>query len=124
MIFIDDDSADGTFKRIKEIAAHDNRVRGIAFSKNFGKTMAIYAGIKEADADLVITKIKRILSNIDTGIHEFVMHPGYKSTKLITELPWAYSKFYWDLERNALQSLELSELIRDHEIELIRFSDL
>jgi glycosyltransferase involved in cell wall biosynthesis len=55
MIFVDDGSADGTFARIKEISSRDGRVRGIEFSKNFGKTMAIYAGMKEAEGDLVIT---------------------------------------------------------------------
>jgi glycosyltransferase involved in cell wall biosynthesis len=55
IIFVDDGSVDGTFEKIRSIAAGDSRVRGIAFSKNFGKTMAIYAGLKEADGDLVIT---------------------------------------------------------------------
>jgi dolichol-phosphate mannosyltransferase len=55
IIFVDDGSNDHTFERIKELAARDKRVKGIALSKNFGKTMAIYAGMTEAGGELIIT---------------------------------------------------------------------
>lgn len=55
LLFIDDGSEDGTFERIRKITETDDRVKGIAFSKNFGKTLAIYAGLKESSGDFVIT---------------------------------------------------------------------
>jgi glycosyltransferase involved in cell wall biosynthesis len=55
IIFIDDGSTDGSFDIIKSLAREDARVIGISFSKNFGKTMAIYAGLMESDGELVIT---------------------------------------------------------------------
>ncbi|MFC2112803.1 glycosyltransferase family 2 protein [Bacteroidota bacterium] len=54
-IFIDDGSRDGTFEKIRKLAEADKRVKGLSFSKNFGKTMAIYAGLKESTGDLVIS---------------------------------------------------------------------
>ncbi len=53
--FIDDGSKDETFARIKELAARDNRVKGLSFSRNFGHQTALLAGLAEADGDVVIT---------------------------------------------------------------------
>ena len=55
IIFVYDGSNDGSFEHIKVIAERDPGVKGIAFSKNFGKTMAIIAGMKESDGELVVT---------------------------------------------------------------------
>ena len=55
IIFVDDGSTDNSFEIIKNIAIANEQVKGISFSKNFGKTMAIYAGLMESGGDLVIT---------------------------------------------------------------------
>jgi glycosyltransferase involved in cell wall biosynthesis len=55
IIFIDDGSTDGSFDEVKKLAAVSDRVRGISFSKNFGKTMAIFAGLRESRGEVVIT---------------------------------------------------------------------
>lgn len=55
LIFVDDGSSDSTFEKIRTVSASARNVKGISFSKNFGKTMAIYAGLKEAEGELVIT---------------------------------------------------------------------
>ncbi len=60
LLFIDDGSSDGTLGAIRALAARDPRVRAIAFSRNFGKEVAIAAGLDHAlgravvliDADL------------------------------------------------------------------------
>lgn len=60
ILFIDDGSTDGTLERIKHFADHDERVRYISFSRNFGLESAFTAGFTYAskpwsvqlDADL------------------------------------------------------------------------
>lgn len=48
MIFVDDGSSDGTWKVIKETSDRYPAVKGIHFSRNFGKESAIYAGLSYA----------------------------------------------------------------------------
>jgi glycosyltransferase involved in cell wall biosynthesis len=55
MIFIDDGSRDGTFEEVKKLAKMDSRVKGIYFSRNFGKQIALMAGLRAAKGDIVIT---------------------------------------------------------------------
>lgn len=52
-IFVDDGSQDGTLRLLKELAAQDERVAYLAFSRNFGKEAAMYAGLKNARGDYV-----------------------------------------------------------------------
>lgn len=49
LIFIDDGSADKTWEKIKEISKEISVVKGIKFSKNFGKESAIYAGLEKSE---------------------------------------------------------------------------
>lgn len=51
IIFISDGSTDDTFKKIEKISKIDNRVRGIEFTRNFGKEAAILAGLSEGVGD-------------------------------------------------------------------------
>ena len=46
LIFVDDGSWDGTWDRIQEAARTNSRIRGISFSRNFGKEAAIFAGLE------------------------------------------------------------------------------
>ncbi len=55
IIFIDDGSTDRSWETILTIAKSDGNVKGIRFSKNFGKSQALHAGFKEAQGDVVIT---------------------------------------------------------------------
>ena len=48
IIFIDDGSTDQTWQKIQEQSSLYDDVRGISFSKNFGKESAIFAGLKNA----------------------------------------------------------------------------
>jgi polyisoprenyl-phosphate glycosyltransferase len=54
IFFIDDGSKDQSFVRITGIGAQDPRVKGLSFSRNFGKEMAITAGIRNSKADAII----------------------------------------------------------------------
>ncbi len=51
MLFIDDGSKDGTLPLIEQFAKEDERVKYIAFSRNFGKEAAMYAGFCNVTGD-------------------------------------------------------------------------
>ena len=53
LLFVDDGSKDATWQRIREAAASVSTVRGVHFSRNFGKEAAIFAGLSEARGDCV-----------------------------------------------------------------------
>lgn len=53
LLFVDDGSRDATWQRIREAAASVPTVRGVHFSRNFGKEAAIFAGLREAKGDCV-----------------------------------------------------------------------
>lgn len=55
IIFVDDGSNDGTWNAIETIAKKDKKVKGICFSKNFWKEIALTAWIFRASWDAVIT---------------------------------------------------------------------
>ena len=52
-IFVDDGSKDKTLERLKELATYDSTTTYIAFSRNFGKEAAMYAGLCNATGDYV-----------------------------------------------------------------------
>ena len=53
-LFVDDGSTDKTLEIIEELHARDPRVRGISFSRNFGKELALAAGLQAARGDAVV----------------------------------------------------------------------
>jgi glycosyltransferase involved in cell wall biosynthesis len=55
IVVVDDGSRDGTFDRVGELARSDPRIKGIRFSRNFGKESALLAGLAHAGGDAVIT---------------------------------------------------------------------
>jgi len=54
LLYVNDGSVDGSWRRICEIAAADRHARGINLSRNFGHQVAITAGLDEARGDAVI----------------------------------------------------------------------
>ncbi len=53
LIFVDDGSKDKTLNNIKNICKKDKAVKGLSFSRNFGKESAMYAGLKESKGEYV-----------------------------------------------------------------------
>ena len=53
IVFVDDGSRDGTLSEIEALHSAHPEVRGISFSRNFGKEAAMLAGLKESRGDLV-----------------------------------------------------------------------
>ncbi len=54
LVFVSDGSRDGTYREILKAAEADPRVKGVQFSRNFGKEASIFAGLQIAAGDAVI----------------------------------------------------------------------
>lgn len=52
-LFINDGSKDKTINILRNLSKHDNRVRYISFSRNFGKEAGMYAGLSNVSGDYV-----------------------------------------------------------------------
>ena len=77
LIFVDDGSTDGTFAALERLHAHDPRVRGVRFKRNFGQHPAMHAGLSRARGEIVVTMdgdlqnepedIPRLVEGIEAG---------------------------------------------------------
>ena len=54
LLFVDDGSRDNTWAAIGKAAKQNPTVRGVRFSRNFGKEAAIFAGLAQAKGDCVV----------------------------------------------------------------------
>lgn len=54
IIFVDDGSTDGTLETVRAVNLTDPRVKAVALSRNFGKEIAIAAGMRYARGDAVV----------------------------------------------------------------------
>ncbi len=54
VLFVDDGSRDATWEKIREANEKNTRVRGVRFSRNFGKESAIFAGLSAARGDACV----------------------------------------------------------------------
>ena len=92
VIFVDDGSTDGSWETIRDLSAADERVRGIRFRRNFGKSAALQAGFQSARGSIVMTldadlqddphEIPRFLAMIGDG---FDVVSGWKKVRFD---PW------------------------------------
>ena len=55
IILIDDGSSDGSWNWIEKASETDERVKGVRFQRNYGKSAALHTGFEEAQGDVVIT---------------------------------------------------------------------
>lgn len=88
LIFVDDGSTDGSWSKIRELAATQPDVRAIRFRRNFGKAAALDAGFRAARGELVMTldadlqddphEIPRFLAKMEEG---FDVVSGWKQTR-------------------------------------------
>lgn len=54
IVFVDDGSKDATWQEITTAAENDSGVRGVRFSRNFGKEGAIFAGLKACTGECAV----------------------------------------------------------------------
>jgi glycosyltransferase involved in cell wall biosynthesis len=55
VIFVDDGSRDSSWALLEAAAEHDERIRAVRFSRNFGHQIALSAGLRLATGDAVVT---------------------------------------------------------------------
>lgn len=78
-IFIDDGSYDGSWNVIEELAKADGHIKGIKFSRNYGKSAALYAGFDAAEGDVVITMDADMQDSPDEipALYDMIVRDGY-----------------------------------------------
>ena len=53
LVFVNDGSKDHTWEKILELKEERAHIKGVCFSRNFGKEAAIYAGFQKATGDFI-----------------------------------------------------------------------
>ena len=92
IVFVDDGSWDGSWRKIQALAAADPAIAGIRFRRNYGKAAALMAGFAAAQGDVVVMmdadlqdppeELPRLLQKLDDG---YDLVSGWKRHRLD---PW------------------------------------
>lgn len=79
VIFVDDGSSDNSWKVIEELKTSDNRVRGIKFRRNYGKSAALNKGFELAEGEVVITMDADLQDSPDEipGLYQMIVNDGF-----------------------------------------------
>lgn len=103
LIFVDDGSSDTTWKKIHYISKHQHHIRGIHFSRNFGKEAAIMAGLSESTGDCCVVidcdlqhPPQKILEMYQLWQQGYEVIEGQKSSRGSESIlhAWAAHRFY------------------------------
>lgn len=80
IIFIDDGSTDNSWKTIEALAEADDRVKGIRFNRNYGKSQALHAGFLKAQGNVVITMDADLQDNPEEipELYDMIVNQGYE----------------------------------------------
>ncbi len=131
LIFVDDGSKDKTWPRIEAAASVTPTVRGVHFSRNFGKEAAILAGLSHAhgdccaviDCDLQhppeklvemyglweqgyeVIEGEKSSRGRESGLHAFAAHSFYKLISAATGVDMANASDFKLLDRKAVDAL-------------------
>ena len=79
VILVDDGSTDNSWPIIEEISEKDNRIKGIKFQRNYGKSAALNEGFKAAQGAVVITMDADLQDSPDEipGLYRMIAGDGY-----------------------------------------------
>lgn len=130
--FVDDGSKDHTWQVIESLSKEFDQVSGIKFARNFGKEIALRAGIETIDADLYLTMdsdlqhppryvkdMLKLMEDSDADIidgvkasrgnetlgHKFFAKSFYKTLRWITGLEMDNSSDFKLMNRQVIDSL-------------------
>jgi glycosyltransferase involved in cell wall biosynthesis len=79
ILFVDDGSTDTSWELISKLSEENPNIRGIQFSRNFGKSQALHAGFKAAKGDVIITMDADLQDNPEEipELYELIHTEGY-----------------------------------------------
>jgi len=79
IIFVDDGSRDQSWSIVQQLRAIDSNVKGIRFSRNYGKSPALHVGFEMAQGDVVITMDADLQDSPDEipGLYKMIIEEGY-----------------------------------------------
>lgn len=117
LIFVDDGSRDDSWKVIQKIAAdHPKNVRGIRLRRNFGKALAINAGVTATEGEIIVlmdadlqdnpSEIPKFLAKIEEGADLVI---GWKVDR---QDPWhkTFPSHVFNYITSRLTSLQLHDV--------------
>jgi glycosyltransferase involved in cell wall biosynthesis len=76
---VDDGSTDDSWKVIQQLRNEDNRIKGIKFQRNYGKSAALNEGFKTAHGEVIITMDADLQDSPDEipGLRKMIVDEGY-----------------------------------------------
>ena len=79
VLFIDDGSRDGSWKKIEEIAGKNPNMKGIRMRRNYGKSGALQTGFEAVQGDVVITMDADLQDSPDEipGLFKMITEENY-----------------------------------------------
>ena len=79
LIFVNDGSTDRSWQVIEELSKQSDKVKGIKFRRNYGKSPALYCGFKRAQGDVVITMDADLQDSPDEipELYRMITEDGY-----------------------------------------------
>ena len=79
IIMIDDGSTDNSWNVIQKLSSENNRIKGIKFIKNYGKSAAIHVGFQRAKGNVVVTMDADLQDNPEEipEMYNMIMVEGY-----------------------------------------------
>lgn len=79
IILVDDGSDDGSWDLIEKMSAEDDRIKGIKFRRNYGKSAALHHGFEAAGGDVIITMDSDLQDSPDEipGLYSRIHNEGF-----------------------------------------------
>lgn len=79
VIFVDDGSTDSSWDVVRRLAAENPNIKGISFSRNYGKSPALNTGFAKAQGEVVITMDADLQDSPDEipELYRMIVEDGY-----------------------------------------------
>ncbi len=79
VIFVNDGSRDNSWKVVKSLSEKNTNIKGISFSRNYGKSAALHVGFKDAKGKVVITMDADLQDSPDEipELYKMIMEDDY-----------------------------------------------
>ena len=79
IIFVNDGSRDNSWKVVKSLSEKNTNIKGISFSRNYGKSAALHVGFKDAHGKVVITMDADLQDSPDEipALYKMIMEDDY-----------------------------------------------